>query len=67
MTEELLRRYPDADGILACNDMVAISTFKILHKNHIDVPGQMRLVGIDDIHMTRLMTPELTTVHQPIA
>ena len=67
MTEELLRRYPDAEGLLACNDMGAVSTFKILHKNHLSVPGRIRLVGFDDIHMTSLMTPELTTVHQPIS
>ena len=42
MTRILLEQYPDADGILACNDMVAISTFKILHKNHIRVPEENR-------------------------
>lgn len=66
MTEELLKKYPDVDGILACNDIVAISTYKILHKKQIHVPEQIQLVGFDDIHLTRLMSPELTTVHQPI-
>lgn len=66
MTEELLRRYPQVDGIISCNDIVAISTFKILHKQRIRVPEQIKLVGFDDIHMTKLLSPELTTIHQPI-
>lgn len=66
MTEELLRIYPDVDGILACNDMVAISIYKILYKQNISVPEQIQLIGFDDITFSSLITPELTTIHQPI-
>lgn len=66
MTEELLERYPDVDGIIACNDIVAISTYKILHKKNIPVPGQVQIVGFDNIDLASLITPELTTVAQPI-
>ena len=66
MTEELLRIYPDVDGIIACNDIVAVSTYKILHKKKIAVPEQIQLIGFDDIHLASLMSPELTTIHQPI-
>ena len=54
------------DGILACNDVVALSMYKILHKRKIAVPEQVQLVGFDDIHLAALMTPELTTIRQPI-
>ena len=66
MTEELLERFPQVDGIVACNDMVAISVYKILHKRNIAVPDQIQLVGFDDIHLASLISPELTTSHQPI-
>ena len=66
MTRELLEVFPDADGILACNDIVAASTFKVLHSRAIRVPEQMQLVGFDDIFLSRLVTPELTTIRQPI-
>lgn len=65
-TKELLERYPDVDGILACNDMVAISAYKILIKAGYRVPEDIQLVGFDNIDLSRLMTPELTTVAQPI-
>lgn len=66
MTEELLRQYPDVDGIIACNDIVAISTYKILHKKNISVPETIQLVGFDDITFAELLSPELTTVKQPV-
>lgn len=66
MTEELLRTYPSVDGILACNDIVAISIYKILHKRRIAVPDQIQLIGFDDISLSSLISPELTTIRQPI-
>ena len=66
MTEELLRRFPEVDGIIACNDIVAISTYKVLHKRNIPVPERIQLVGFDDISFSTLISPELTTISQPI-
>lgn len=66
MTEHLLQKYPHVDGILACNDIVAISTYKVLHKRQISVPEQVQLIGFDDIRLTSLVSPELSTIHQPI-
>ena len=65
-TEELLKKYPKVDGIIACNDMVAISAYKILHKKGIIVPDQIQIIGYDNINLASLMTPELTTIAQPI-
>lgn len=66
MTEELLTIYPEVDGIIACNDIVAISTYKVLYKKGIKVPDTIQLVGFDDISYASLLTPEVTTIHQPI-
>lgn len=64
--EELLDKYPDVDGIIAPNDMVAISVYKILKKRNVDVPGKVQLVGYDDIELASLLTPALTTIHQSV-
>ena len=66
MTEELLERFPDVDGIIACNDIVAISTYKILHSRNISVPEQIQLIGFDDVSFAALLSPELSTISQPI-
>lgn len=65
--EELLERFPGADGIIAANDMVAISVYKVLHAHGIRVPRDIQLIGFDNITLSRLVTPEITTVAQPIA
>lgn len=64
--EELLEKYPDVDGIVASNDMVAISIYKVLKKNNISVPEQVQLIGYDDIEIASIMTPELTTIKQSV-
>lgn len=65
-TELLLEQYPDTDGILAANDMVAISAYKVLHKKGIRVPEDIQIIGFDNINLSSLVTPEITTVAQPI-
>lgn len=66
MTEQMLELYPDVDGIVACNDVVALSIYKILHRRNISVPDQVQLIGFDDISWSSLFTPALTTISQPI-
>lgn len=66
MLETLFRRYPHVDGIIACNDLVAISTYKALYKRKIRVPQDVQLIGFDDINAAQLLTPSLTTLRQPV-
>lgn len=66
VAEELLEKYPDVDGIVSANDMVAISIYKVLKKKDISVPEQVQLVGFDDIEIASIMTPELTTIRQEV-
>ena len=66
MTRELLESFPEVDGIIACDDVVAVSTYKVLHSKGVAVPEQVQLVGFDDIRLSSLVLPELTTIHQPI-
>lgn len=65
-TKELVRKYPKVDGIIACNDMVAIACYKILAEEGYRVPQDVQIVGFDNIRFSWLFTPALTTVIQPI-
>ena len=65
--EEILERYPAVDGIISCNDMVAISVFKVLRRHGYKIPEDVQIIGFDNIALAHLMTPELTTIRQPIA
>ena len=46
--------------------MVALSTYKILHRRNIRVPEQVQIIGFDDIEWANMFTPALTTIAQPI-
>ena len=46
--------------------MVAISAYKVFRNHGIRVPEDIQLVGYDDISFSSLVSPEITTIHQPI-
>jgi LacI family transcriptional regulator len=58
-------RYPPT-AIVAANDLVAIGAISTLKKYGWCTPGDMSVVGIDDIPMASLLDPPLTSVTQPI-
>lgn len=64
--KELIKKYPDVDGVFAANDLVAFSAFKVLRSEGKAVPGDVQIVGFDNIKFDTLMTPEFTTIAQPI-
>lgn len=64
--KEALKKYPNLDGVIASNDMVAISVYKELSKMGYKVPEEIQLIGFDDTKFSRLCSPEITTVSQPI-
>ena len=64
---DILKKYPTADGVFANNDILAAQTIKACRECGISVPGQMKIVGYDDVLIARLTTPTITTVRQPVA
>ncbi len=51
-------------AIFAANDLMAIGVMQALRERGIDIPGEIAVVGFDDISAARLVTPPLTTVAQ---
>lgn len=58
------RSIPDA--IIAANDEMALGALSALTSAGKSVPGDVRLVGFDDLERSRLTTPPITTVRQPL-
>ncbi|ATG51691.1 LacI family transcriptional regulator [Brachybacterium vulturis] len=50
------------DTIVAFNDELAVRLLRTLRSLGKDVPGQVRLVGVDGLEIASLVTPELTTL-----
>ncbi|MFS8110622.1 LacI family DNA-binding transcriptional regulator [Rhizobium jaguaris] len=51
-------------AIFAANDLMAIGVMQTLRERNIDIPGDIAVVGFDDISAAKLVTPTLTTVAQ---
>jgi LacI family transcriptional regulator len=54
-------------AVLAYNDLMAIGLIEGLHAHGVRVPQDVSVVGIDDITLSRLIRPKLTTVATPAA
>lgn len=54
------------DGIVCGNDLIAIGAIQALKEMGFKVPDDVRVVGFDDISISKFMDPPLTTVSQPI-
>ena len=51
---------------MAFDDMTAFGAVRALHKAGIKVPEQCSVTGSDDVALSALAAPSLTTVRQPV-
>ncbi|MDO6474501.1 LacI family DNA-binding transcriptional regulator [Alteromonas sp. 1_MG-2023] len=64
INETILQHGLNFDGIVACSDMVALGALKALKERYIAIPGEVGIIGFDDIAMAELLHPALTTIRQ---
>lgn len=57
---------PQPDAVIAATDMLAIGVLKYLSEAGISVPGSVSVTGYDNIHLSSMVTPSLSTIAQPI-
>jgi LacI family transcriptional regulator len=63
--EKILSRGTLPSALFVCNDMMALGVINSASKNGISIPGDLSIIGYDDIKIARFFTPSLTTIHQP--
>jgi LacI family transcriptional regulator len=54
-------------AIFAFNDNLAIGAIQAARARGLSVPGDLSVVGFDDVEHATIVTPTLTTVRQPLA
>lgn len=62
-----LDRWPGTTAVLALNDAMAIGVLDSLRRRGVDVPGQVSVVGFDDVAVAAQLSPSLTTTRFPLA
>ena len=66
VTCRLLERDLRPDAIFAASDMQALGVMRTLSRNRIDVPGQVAVIGVDNMGISALCTPAITSIRQPL-
>lgn len=57
----------NVDVVFAANDMMAVGCLMALKEKGFDIPGQIAVVGFDDIPLARFVSPALTTMRVNMA
>lgn len=65
-TRQLLALRKPPTAIMAANNLMTIGAMHALRDAHVDVPGQVALVGFDDFDWADYFNPRLTVVAQPL-
>lgn len=61
----LLALRPRPTAVFCANDLVALGALKVCTLARVSVPGELSIVGCDDIDLAQLVSPELTTIAVP--
>lgn len=64
--EKLLSSRNRPDAIFAANDVMGLGVIDAARKLGIDIPGELSVIGFDDIRMSSWMSYQLTTIAQPL-
>lgn len=65
-THDLLISYPGLTALFCVSDEFAMGAISYLKDRNILVPGQISIIGFDNVRMAGMFIPKLTTVAQPI-
>ena len=65
--EQLAAQYRRVDGVFSANDIMAIGCMTALIEAGVKVPGDVAMIGFDDVPIARYVTPALSTMRVHIA
>ena len=63
----IIDREAGVDGIVAASDVIAIAALRALEARKCSVPGDVAVVGYDDVPLAQHVVPTLTTIRQDLA
>jgi LacI family transcriptional regulator len=62
----LLAQETPIDAVFAASDSIALGALQALHEAGIRVPDDVAVIGFDDLPSAVSVSPQLTTIHQPV-
>lgn len=65
LSEELLRGPHPPTALFTGNNLITLGALETIHKNGLHIPGDIAIVGFDDMYWSISLNPPLTAVRQP--
>ena len=62
---DLLDRAPDLEAVFSCNDDLAVGALFECHRRGMRVPGDMAIIGFNDLEICASCHPTLSSVATP--
>lgn len=67
LLSDLLTEHPDIDGLFLNSDIMAIAAMKVCRKLGKRIPEDIKIIGYDDVSIASLVSPQITSIRQPLA
>ena len=66
MTKKLMSAGDPPDAIFALSDPIAFRIMHALHDMNLNIPNDIAVIGFDNVELSSMVEPPLTTVSQPL-
>ena len=66
LIDHFLNEHPDVDAIFCSSDVIAMYVMSVLQRRNYRVPEDVQIIGFDNIELSEILIPPLTTIAQPI-
>ncbi|MES2649933.1 MAG: LacI family DNA-binding transcriptional regulator [Bacteroidota bacterium] len=63
--KQLLQSESKLDGIFACVERLALTSYYVCGELNIDIPGAIKIISFSNLQTAPLLSPSLTTITQP--
>jgi LacI family transcriptional regulator len=65
LAQKLMALHPDVTAVFAGSDMMAFGAIRALREAGLRIPEDISVMGFDNVELSSIVSPPLTTIHQP--
>jgi DNA-binding LacI/PurR family transcriptional regulator len=66
LARDLLRLPERPTAVVTSNDLQAMGVYTAAREAGLAIPGELSVIGFDNLTLAQWLSPALTTVHQPL-